>query len=140
MNETRYARHYVLLDPSDCDPPHGLDLTPGSRDSLKVERLEFEFRTNGFDRDEPALVGYACDGKVQLLSGTHRHEAARRSGIQLPVTLVLRSIVEGAWGTPEWEHLIGDISVKNLERIVVKEGGFPPPGLDERVDLTRDMK
>lgn len=134
----RYAKHYVLLDPSDCDPPHGLDLEPGSRDSIKVEFLTNCFLKDGFDPDQPALVGYPRDGRIQLLSGTHRHEAAKRANIKLPVTLKLRSIVEAAWGTPAWDELIQDIPVKDLEHSPVINA--PPPGLDERVDLSRDIE
>lgn len=38
----RLARLYVLLHPDDCDAPHGLDLSPGSRDiprSVKPPKL-----------------------------------------------------------------------------------------------------
>lgn len=135
---TRFARLYVLLHPDDCDPPHGLDLTDGSRDSLKVERLTEAFISNGFDPNEPALVGYPLNGRVQLATGTHRHEAAQRAGILLPVNMKLRSQVEAMWGTPEWAKLIEDIKVRDLELAPVPEGG-EPPGLDERVDLSRDI-
>lgn len=96
---TRLARQYVLLHPDDCDPPHGLDMYPGSRDWWKVEHLKQSFSQWGFDPGEPALVGYPRDGRVQLLSGTHRHLAAKQLGMMLPVTLKLRSVVEAAWGT-----------------------------------------
>ena len=135
----RFARQYLLLHPDDCIPPHGLDLTDGSRDSLKVEYLEDHFRREGFDKTKSALVGYPCDGMVQLLSGTHRHEAAKRAGILLPVTLELRSVVEAKWGTPAWDELIKDIAVQDLEYSEVKEN-IPAPGLDERVNLSRDIE
>lgn len=134
-SEPRLARQYVLLHPDDCDPPHGLDLEPGSRDSLKVEYLTECFARDGFDPKMPALVGYPLDGRVQLASGTHRHEAAKRAGIRLPVKLTLRSYVEATWGTPAWEELIADLSVESLELAPVPEGR-EPPGLDERVDLS----
>jgi predicted NAD-dependent protein-ADP-ribosyltransferase YbiA (DUF1768 family) len=137
--EPRFARQYILAHPDDCDPPHGLDLTPGSRDSLKVEALTEAFLKNGFDPNEPALVGYALNGRIQLLSGTHRHEAAKRAGILLPIKMHLRSVVEAAWGMPGWlEKLIVDVPVKDLEHAIVQDAGAPP-GLDERVDLTRDL-
>lgn len=132
---TRLARQYTLLHPDDCDPPHGLDMYPGSRDWWKVERLKQSFSQWGFDAGEPALVGYPRDGRIQLLSGTHRHLAAKQTGIMLPVTLKLRSVVEAAWGTDAWDELIKDIPVRDLELAPVKEGGIPP-GLDERVDLS----
>jgi len=135
MNDPlRYARQYILLDPSDCDPPHSLDLSLGSRDSQKVELLAEAFAAHGFDPSMPALVGYPKDGRVQLLSGTHRHEAARRAEIPLPVTLYLRSYVEAAWGTPGWERLIADIPVKELTRIGVVDD--VAPALAERIDLS----
>lgn len=137
---TRYARQYVLLDPSDCDPPHGLDLTPGSRDSQKVEQLAEEFWENGFDKTKPALIGYpGGNGRIQLASGTHRHEAARWAGIPLPVHITLRSVVEAAWGTDRWLDFLKDKSVESLERVEVPEN-VPAPALADRVDLTRDME
>ena len=134
----RYACMYVLFHPSDLIPPHGLDLTPGSRDSRKVEFLQMAFATSGFDPDEPALVGYPSEGKIQLLSGTHRHEAARRIDMQLPVRLVLRSVVETTWGTPEWEETIRDIPVAELHWAPVTTGTERRGDTDlgERVDLT----
>lgn len=134
----RFAKQYILVNPSDCDPPHGLDLSPGSRDSIKVEFLTKCFASAGFDPNEPALVGYPREGRIQLLSGTHRHEAAKRAGIQLPVTIKLRSVVEAAWGTPLWDELIKDIPVKDLEYYPITDS--VPPGLDERVDLSRDIE
>lgn len=131
---TRLARHYILVDPTDCDPPHPLDLTVGSRDSLKVERLTEAFVKDGFDPRMPALVGYPLNGRIQLLSGTYRHEAAKRAGIMLPVTMKLRSIVEAAWGTPKLDQLIADIPVEDLELAPVQRPVLAP-GLDERVDL-----
>lgn len=131
---TRLARHYILVDPTDCDPPHPLDLTVGSRDSLKVDRLTEAFVKDGFDPRMPALVGYPLNGRIQLLSGTHRHEAAKRATILLPVTMKLRSVVEATWGTPAWDALIEDIPVQDLELAPVQVP-TPAPGLDERVDL-----
>jgi hypothetical protein len=132
---TRLARQYVLLHPEDCDPSHGLDMYPGSLDWWKVERLKQAFSQWGFYPGEPALVGYPHDGRVQLLSGTHRHLAAKQLGMMLPVTLKLRSVVEAAWGTNAWEDIIRDIPVKDLELAPVKKGDVPS-GLDERVDLS----
>ena len=130
----RLARHYILAHPTDCEPPHGLDLSPGSRDSIKVDMLTEAFVRDGFDPKMPALVGYPLNGRIQLLTGTHRRESADRAGIMLPVTMKLRSVVEAAWGTAEWDQLILDIPVEDLELAPVQDP-VPPPGLDERVDL-----
>ena len=117
----KVARSFVWVDPSDCIPPHGLDLA-SPRDANKVEALRKAFEEKGFDKKYPALVGYALDGKVQLLSGTHRHLAAAQAGIQLPVTLWLRSDVEETWGTDLWSQTIEDVSVSELETWPVVDG------------------
>lgn len=131
----RYSNHYTLLSAEDCEPPHGLDLTLGSRDLNKVEKLQECFISQGFDLNKPALIGYPKDGVIQLLSGTHRHEAAKRAGIKLPVSIFPRSIVEAYWGTDKWNDLILDIPVKQLTLMEVGDP-VPPPGLDERIDLS----
>lgn len=126
----RTAKQYLWVDPSDCIPPHGLDLTPGGRDLKKVEDLQEMFIQYGFDPEKSCLVGYPLDGKIQLLSGTHRHEAAKRANKQIPVTLFLRSYVEAYWGTDKWPELIKDIPVLSLEEWPVEED--IPPSLEER--------
>lgn len=103
------------LSPCDCVPPHRLNLSPGSRDRLKVEDLLTAFCLAGFDVRYPALVGYPLDGKIQLLSGTHRHCAASLAEIDLPVTLWLRSDIERAWGRPQWLEVMADIPVMELD-------------------------
>lgn len=133
---TRKAKQYILLDPKECVPPHKLDLTPGSRDSIKVEYLANQFRQDGFGKKYSALVGYPLNGSIQLLSGTHRHEAAIRTGIKLPVSLYPRAYVEAYWGTDKWKDLIQDINVEDLEEYEVKEDQYP--GIGERVDLEFD--
>jgi len=135
MSEERFARQYVLLSPEDCDPPHKLDLSPGSRDSIKVDWLTEAFTKEGFSKQHSCLVGYPLNGRVQLLSGTHRHEAAKRAHIRLPVKMVLRSLVEAYWGTDNWADLIKDIPVEELELAIVRD--TVPPGIDERVNLER---
>ena len=73
-----------------------------------------KFARDGFDARHSALVGYPLDGRVQLLSGTHRHEAAHRAHIRLPVRILPRSVVEALWGTPEWAVQVGDVPVPDL--------------------------
>ena len=103
------------VEANDCYPPHGLDMK-STHDSDKVNWLETMFRDEGFDKQFPALIGYPLDNKIQLLSGTHRHEAAKRTGIKLPVVLWLRSDVMSSWGFLEkWLHVMKDIPVKELE-------------------------
>jgi len=105
----------IWLNPRDCDPPHGLDLTV-AHDAAKVDGLIHAFRATGFDRSQPALVGYVKDGRIQLLSGTHRHFAARCTDIDIPVTLWLGSDIDKSWGVlEEWAKVMKDISVSALE-------------------------
>lgn len=104
----------LWVDPADCDPPHGLDLTDPHH-FRKVNMLIDFFVMSGFDESCSALVGYPLGGRIQLLSGTHRHEAARRAGIRLPVTLWPRSTIERAWGDlPLWREVMADVPVRDL--------------------------
>ncbi len=130
--DLRHARCFVWIDASDCDPPHGLDLS-SSHDAEKVDLLEKEFRKNGFNVEMPALVGYPLNDRIQLLSGTHRHLAAQRAGIKLPVTLWLRSDIEETWGTELWDKTLEDIPVRTLQSMEIKEGSVRSPY--EAVDI-----
>lgn len=131
---TRKACTLVWIDPEECDAPHGLDMS-NPHDFNKVEALREDFIKEGFNKDYPALVGYPLNGRIQLLSGTHRHLAAKQAGIKLPVTLWLRSDVEETWGTDWWDKTIQDIPVKELECFKVKDGShrspYPPIVLGE---------
>lgn len=129
----RQVRSFMWVNASDCDPPHGLDML-GERDANKVARLYEAFMIEGFDLNEPALVGYPLNGRIQLLSGTHRHEAASRAGILLPVTLWLNSDIMETWGTELWEETIRDIPVKELQSYPIKDGFHRSPY--EGVDLS----
>ena len=122
----RLASFIIWVSPDDCMPPHGLDMQR-ERDANKVKMLADAFWANGFDKNEPALVGYPLDGKIQLLTGTHRHEAAKLAGILLPIKMWLRSDVEEMWGTELWDTVIKDIPVNELECAEVKEGRFRSP-------------
>ena len=133
----RRTRTFIWVDPTDCDPPHGLDME-GERDANKVSRLQSAFEINGFDIDMPALVGYPSEGRIQLLSGTHRHRAALLCGQKLPVTLWLKSDVEEMWGTELWSTVIEDIPVRELEEYQVKEGFHRSPY--DKVDLSTITK
>lgn len=104
----------LFLDPQDCDPPHGLDLS-SEHDWQKCKMLAEAFMEKGFDFSKSALVGYPYNGRIQLLSGTHRHQAALWTGTKLPVTPWLRSDVEMSWGLLEkWLRVMRDIPVLEL--------------------------
>lgn len=117
----RKALCYVWVHPDDCDPPHGLDLTV-EHDATKVEMLRQAFVESGFDLGQPALVGYPLDGRIQLVSGTHRHLAAEQADILLPVTLWLRTDIQEMWGTELWLDVIRDIPVRDLENWAIIDG------------------
>jgi hypothetical protein len=85
-------------------------------DRTKVAGLLAAFEVSGFDKKFPALIGYPVDGRIQLLSGTHRHRAAELCDVMLPVTLWLRSDVESSWGSfEEWSRIMRDVPVDELE-------------------------
>jgi len=125
--------HVIWLSASDCEPPHGLDMTYDSRDYRKVKWLYEMFVEDGFDLSKSALVGYPLNGRVQLLSGTHRHRAAQHSGIKLPVTLWLRSYVEAYWGLPEWTEMTADIPVRDLIDYPESNGDRDAPALGDMI-------
>ena len=116
----RIVRTVVWVEATDCDPPHGLDLRR-PRDANKVNWLAEMFCAEGFDVRCSALIGYPSgDGRIQLLSGTHRHRAAILTGQKLPVTMWLRSDIERTWGDlEEWRRVMEDISVEDLEKRVM---------------------
>ncbi len=122
----RQVHCFALVHPDDCDPPHGLDLD-SPHDAQKVNILHEMFARKGFDLAEPALVGYPLKGRIQLLTGTHRHLAAKRANILLPVTLWLRSDVEETWGTPLWLDVIKDIPAAELVAWIHQEGSRRSP-------------
>lgn len=90
-----------LLAPAECRPPHRVT-HPEKRDDLVISFLEF-----GWDLSHPDLVGYQEDGYVQLLSGSHRFDAARIADINLPVRVYRRAEIEEIWGNlDEWRRMI----------------------------------
>ena len=127
-------KYYTLLSSDDCNPPHGLNMNPGSSDSIKVDYLVNSFLSQDGFGQFPALIGYPLNGKIQLLSGTHRHMAAKITKTLLPVSIFLRSYIEAYWGTDKWSNIMEDIPVDKLdyfeqEYLSVSDS---PPGLDER--------
>ena len=91
------------LPPSSCFPPHRVTHPD------KAAELEAAFRDAGWDLRRPVLVGYPVpgEGRIQLLSGSHRWAAAERAGIQIPVRIVPYSRVRSSWGClVRWLHLM----------------------------------
>lgn len=101
-------RSLVMLHPDDCVPPHAAD-------DAKMQKFIKWFEKAGFDKDHPAIIGYPFNGKIQLLSGSHRWAAAKETNTMLPVTLWLKSDVEKAWGDlVEWAKIMKQIPVKDF--------------------------
>lgn len=136
----RTANLFVWIPADDLDPPHGLDLSPNSRDYNKVVNLLEAFQKEGFDPAQPVLVGYPLNGRVQLLTGTHRRMAAFfHNNMLLPVRIILRSDVEAAWGTDEFWKLIRDIPLVELIDALIDDIIAAPPSLEIRVNPLRDI-
>lgn len=101
-----------LLNPNECLPPHRVT-RPEHRDALALA-----FVRDGWDPNEPALVGYRLlTGQVQLLSGSHRWDAARLANISIPVVIYKREDVDDAWGNVRrWFEIMrsGDVPTQQL--------------------------
>jgi hypothetical protein len=58
-----------------------------------------KFIVDGWGEQQEALVGYPLDGKIQLLSGTHRHAAAILAELsRIPVIVKPIKDVKDAFG------------------------------------------
>lgn len=98
----------IWVDPADCDPPHAAEPT-------KMAKFVTAFQEAGFDENHPAVIGYPFNGRIQLLSGSHRHAAAIRTGTKLPVTMWLQSDVQRAWGNlAEWAKVMRQVPVHDF--------------------------
>ena len=86
---------------STCIPPHSVS------DKGRIGRLCLSFSRYGWG-EYPALVGYVWQGRVQLLSGSHRWAAAQQVGLsRIPVVVVPYMLVEASWGSlPAWKRLM----------------------------------
>lgn len=105
MSEQAEDSAYLrIVKPNTLLRPHAYDLSEGSPTRQKIDRLEKAFRTFGFDMSKPALVGYPYEGKIQLLDGGHRTQAAHLAGRDLPVWVKSRVSMKAAYGTHGWEE------------------------------------
>lgn len=105
FSEKSFLCTWVL--PQDCDPPHGI--THDKTYELLIEAfLKKEgYPGSGWDTKEPVLIGYPLDGRIQLLSGSHRWAAAKDAGIKIPVLMRQRSVIEASFGLlSEWEKIM----------------------------------
>lgn len=83
-----------------CDPPHSV-----SRPNQVID-LANDFQETGWYG--PALVGYPIEGRIQLLTGSHRYAAASLCKKQtVPVYLVRLSEIEAFWGNlDQWSRIL----------------------------------
>lgn len=82
-------------------PPH-----PVSRPE-QVDTLYEAFRKAGWNPRAPWLLGYPYYHMIHLLSGTHRHEAARRANILIPVIVLPYLMVESRYGhVAAWKDMM----------------------------------
>ncbi|MHB8407848.1 MAG: ParB N-terminal domain-containing protein [Acidiferrobacterales bacterium] len=93
-------------------PPHAV------KDFKNFERLTEQFLKgqDGWDPSEPALIGYPFNGRIQLLSGSHRWAAAKEAGIQIPVLVRQRSVIEEFFGNlDEWAKIMSPLPTSEVE-------------------------
>lgn len=98
----RYDCEFAWVNPVICDAPHRVSHIE------KMEQLLESLAQSGWGINCPALIGYLLGKRVQLLSGSHRIEAARRARLlYVPVVVRTNEQVIEAWGDLEkWQKLM----------------------------------
>lgn len=89
------------IPPQLCTPPHKV-----ARPDQVVD-LANAFVREGWNPNEPALIGYPFEGGVQLLSGSHRWAASMLAKLdKIPVEIKPLSEIEQSWGTDRWSEVM----------------------------------
>ena len=92
----------LMLAPGDCDPPHRVGRPE------QVMELQAAFARDGWSPKHPSLVGYPLNGRIQLLSGSHRWAASVGVLDRIPVAVVPLRLVEESWGDLDrWPVVMG---------------------------------
>ena len=96
---------FLWATPAACDEPH----RPTRPE--QVDALQQSFDADGWNTSLPALVGYrltkSVGGRIQLLSGSHRHAAASLAQIAVPIVVWPRDAVDEAWGDlDKWKEIM----------------------------------
>ena len=101
-----------LLPINHCMPPHSV-----SRHNDVIDFAN-EFATNGWGPGYPNLLGYPWEGKIQLLSGSHRWAAAKMAGLEsIPVLVYPYKDIEYAWGNSEhWRLLMRSGEIHEMDK------------------------
>lgn len=94
-----YKTKVKWIYPKHCNPPHRVTHPEKLRD------LYEQFNLKGWDITKPPLLGYS-DKKIQLISGSHRHAAAKLADIRIPVIIYPMKRILKIWGTEEWLHVL----------------------------------
>ena len=101
--EKNVRRDIIWINPNECLPPHSVSRIE------EVDDLVENFSQYGWDVEDSVLVGYIIDNKIQLLNGTHRHAAATKLNMEVPIVLYTESEIWDAWGDlNKWSRIIGE--------------------------------
>lgn len=95
------------IEPSLCDPPHKVTHPE------KFIDLCGAFCGEGWDINEPPLLGYPIDNKIQLISGSHRWAAALEANIKIPIIVYSYDWIYEIWGSDTWLHILEN--AKNIK-------------------------
>lgn len=93
-------RTITWLGTDQLDPPHRVT-HPEHADALTADMARVGWRMGA-----PACLGYDLNGRVQLISGSHRWEACRRLGRLMPVVVMPYAEVAALWGTDAWVSMV----------------------------------
>lgn len=98
MNEEKVQ--WLLAE--ECDPPHAVTHPE------KLEALVLSLRNcwNG-----PALLGYKFEGRIQLISGSHRWTASQLLGERMPVFMLDYNYVQCCYGMDTWQELMNSAPI-----------------------------
>lgn len=96
------------VEPASCLPPHRVT------HPTKLVELIKSISANGWNGQ--ALIGYPLDGELQLLSGSHRHEACRLLECRLPLVLHSYEFLRHLWGTDKWIDLMNNAPVARMNK------------------------
>ena len=97
-----YKTRVKWINPKFCTPPHRV-----THPDKFIDLCE-QFTKNGWNTEEPALVGYQYMG-IQLISGSHRWAAAINSNIKIPVIIYPYKTILRIWGTDDWLQLLQSV-------------------------------
>ncbi len=103
--------YYVPFD--FCEPPHRVTHPD------KLMELTKEFSQSGFSTSHQPLIGYYDENKIQLITGSHRWAACKKTKRYVPVLLQDKEYLNDIWGSELWVHLCNfNTAIENLNWII----------------------